>query len=97
MKISAEQLRHWADIGDDWQLSVLNTHKEVRNGTRYQTTWFSAINDSTRECHRYRVWLNEGMSPPYRKQQGWELFDSSGSVSDREIRYSKRADDEYVH
>ena len=97
MKICADQLRQWADISSTWQLKVLNTHKEVRNGTRYQVTWFTAINDDTHECHRYRVWLNEGLSPPYRKQHGWELFDATGSVCDREIRYSKRPDNQYLH
>ncbi len=97
MKISAEQLRQMAEIDRDWRIQVLNTHREVRNGTRYQVTWFTAINDTSKECRRYRVWLNEGLSPPYRKQHGWELFDRSGDVCDREIRYSKRDDNDYLH
>lgn len=97
MKISTDQLRTWADISGEWRLQIANTHKEVRNGTRYQVTWFTAVSDETKECRRYRVWLNEALSPPYRKQHGWELFDSTGDVCDREIRYSQRKGDDYLH
>lgn len=95
--ISADQLRDWATLNHRWDVGTLNSHTEVRNGTRYHTQWFSAIHQSTNECRRYRVWLNEGLSPPYRKQQGWELFDTTGYAVDREIRYSRRNNDDYLH
>jgi len=97
MKISAEHLRDWAGIDHNWTVQELNTHQEVKNGTRYQVTWYTAVSCGDSECRRYRVWLNEGLSPPYRRQQGWELFDATGSMCDREIRYSKRDDNAYVH
>lgn len=97
MKICADQLRKWADISCEWRLQVLNTHAEVINGTRHQVTWFTAISDRTNECRRYRVWFNEELSPPYRKQHGWEQFDSAGDVCDREIRYSRRSSNDYLH
>jgi len=97
VKIGVEDLRDWAKISADWRAKELNTHQEVINGTRYHTTWFTAIHQNDDECRRYRVWYNEGLSPPYRKQQGWELFDATGIVCDREIRYSKRPDNGYLH
>jgi len=95
--ISAEHLRDWAKIDHHWQIETLNSYTEIRDGTRYHTQWFSAIHETTAECHRYRVWLNEGLSPPYRKQQGWELFDTTGYAVDREIRYSRRNNSDYLH
>jgi hypothetical protein len=97
MKIGTEHLRQWAKISREWRIQMLNTHTETRAGTRYQTLWFNAVCEETKACRRYRVWFNESLSPPYRKQQGWELFDDEGSVCDREIRYSRRNDSNYLH
>jgi len=97
MKITSELLRSWAKIDSTWDVKESKSHREVKQGTRYQVVWFTATNSKSQECLRYRVWLNEGLSPPYRKQQGWEVFDANGSISDREIRYSKRDNDNYLH
>jgi len=97
MSIDTDMLRAWANIDSTWQLKILTKHSEVKNGTRYHVVWFAATREEATSSRRYRAWLNEGLSPPYRKQHGWEEFDASGAVCDREIRYSKRKDNNYLH
>jgi len=96
MKIDADTLREWASIDSSWQLQELKKHDAVKHGTRYQVVWFTAVSADREQTRSYRVWLNEGLSPPYRRQRGWELFDADGTLLDREISYTKK-DNRYLH
>ncbi len=68
-----------------------------RDGTVYETLWLDEHDKSDKLVARYRTWSNHDLKPPYRKQLGWERYSLSGKLLDREVRYSKREDNEYVH
>lgn len=68
-----------------------------RDGVSYETRWLDEFDDDDRLIARYRTWQNTARIPPYRRQLGWEKYSLAGDLLDREVRYSKRETDEYVH
>lgn len=78
-------------------LVVTSRERMKRDGTMYETRWLNEHDTSNKLVARYRTWSNQSLNPPYRKQLGWERYSLSGELLDREVRYSKREDNEYVH
>jgi len=68
-----------------------------RNNTCFEVCWIDEHDDKKRLIARYRTWTNQSLTPPYKKQVGWERYSLSGELMDREIRYSKREDNSYIH
>lgn len=77
---------------------VLASRQRVkRDSTVYETRWLDEHDETKKLIARFRTWSNQTLKPPYRKQLGWERYSLSGELLDREVRYSKRDDDEYIH
>ncbi len=68
-----------------------------REGTRYETRWLEEYDAHDQLVARFRTWTKQSLRPPYRKQVGWERFSLSGELLDREIRYSRRTIEGYLH
>ncbi|MFK7996652.1 MAG: hypothetical protein AB8B87_21125 [Granulosicoccus sp.] len=78
-------------------LKLCSTKKVERNSTVYETRWLLEHDDNQTLIARFRTWSKRSLKPPYRKQFGWERFSASGNLLDREVRYSKRDNQEYLH
>ncbi len=78
-------------------LKLQSHHKLGKDGTTYETIWYDEHDNNRKLISRFRAWINQGNNPPYRRQIGWEQYSLSGELIDREVRYSKREDLEYVH
>jgi len=68
-----------------------------RNSTVFETRWLEERDAELKLVARFRAWSNRQLKPPYRRQTGWERFSRLGNLLDREVRYSKRNDNEYLH
>jgi len=77
---------------------VLSSQRRVkRDSTVYETRWLDERDEEKKLIARFRTWTNQALKPPYRKQLGWERYSPTGELLVREVRYSKRDDEEYVH
>ncbi len=77
---------------------VLSSSRSItRDSTVYETRWLDEHDQSRKLIARFRTWTNQSLKPPYRKQVGWERYSLCGKLLDREIRYSKRPDNGYLH
>lgn len=84
-------------LPDSHSLILSSCRSFTRNSTVYETRWLDEHDQSRKLIARFRTWTNQSLKPPYRKQIGWERYSLSGKLLDREVRYSKRANDEYLH
>lgn len=84
-------------LPDTHTLTLSSTRREEKDSTVYETHWLEERDDKQKLIARFRTWTNRSLKPPYRRQLGWERFSLSGNLLDREIRYSKRSDQEYLH
>ncbi|MFK8078887.1 MAG: hypothetical protein AB8B97_01260 [Granulosicoccus sp.] len=78
-------------------LRLSSVHREEKNSTLCETRWLAEHDDKQKLIARFRTWTNRSLTPPYRRQLGWERFSLSGNLLDREVRYSKRDNQEYLH
>ncbi len=85
------------DIPGHHCLTLLSSNRVERDSTVYETQWLNEHDGAQQLIARFRTWTNSSLKPPYRKQSGWERFSSNGDLLDREVRYSKRDDMEYLH
>ena len=79
------------------RLAESSTSKTNRQSTRYETRWLEEYDAHDQLVARFRTWIRQSLKPPYRKQIGWERFSLSGELLDREVRYSRRKDEGYLH
>jgi len=84
-------------LPDSHTLETSSTRKVQRDSVVYETRWLLEHDDNRALIARFRAWNNRSLKPPYKQQQGWERFSPSGTLLDREVRYSKRDDEEYLH
>ena len=76
----------------------LQRHDKIgKHGTIYETIWYDERDSDQKLVSRFRAWINQDRNPPYRRQIGWEQYALSGELLDREVRYSKRENLEYLH
>ncbi len=92
-----EQFERLLKINDQHQLSVRSSHIEKRGNTQFQTHWLDERDAEQILVARIRAWTNESSHPPYRKQIGWERYSLKGDLLDREVRYSKRSNNDWLH
>lgn len=85
------------DIDEKHNVNCTEEFSTKKNGTHYTTYWYDEYDTNDVIVARLRAWSNVGLSPPYRTQIGWERFSVSGDLLDREVRYSKRKDNNYLH
>jgi len=78
-------------------LTLSRSHVETNDGIEYQAKWIDERNENQKLIARYRSWTNQSHRPPYHKQIGWERYSVTGQLLDREVRYSKRDTNEWVH
>ncbi len=90
-------MANFLGIDPEHSLKKQDGERIKRNGTQYETQWFDEYDNSRRLIARFRTWTNQAMQPPYRKQTGWERYSLSGNLLDREVFYSKRTTEEYIH
>ncbi len=79
------------------RLTESRSCKTSREGASYETRWLEEYDAHDQLVARFRTWTRQSLSPPYRKQVGWERFSLSGELLDREVRYSRRAIEGYLH
>lgn len=94
---SVEEIGQLVDLEDQHSLTISKSHSEKRGCTVYETHWLEERNELNTIVARFRTWTNQSTKPPYRKQVGWERFSINGSLLDREIRYSKRETNDWLH
>lgn len=85
------------DLPASHTLRLASTRKVKKDSVVYETCWLDELDDNLKLIARFRTWTNHSLTPPYRKQLGWERFSLSGNLLDREVRYSKRDNQEYLH
>lgn len=78
-------------------LKVSRSHQEKQASTHCETQWLDEHDEHGILIARLRTWTNRDLSPPYRQQLGWERYSLAGEMLIREIRYSKRSNNDYVH
>lgn len=77
---------------------TITSHRQIeQNSTVFKTSWFDEHDEEENLIAQFRAWTNQSLKPPYRKQRGWERFSLSGELLDREVRYSKRPTNDYLH
>ena len=84
-------------LPEQHSLKLSSSRKVKRDSMIFETRWLDEHDSHNKLIARFRTWTNLSLSPPYRKQVGWERFSLSGKLLDREIRYSKRPTDDYLH
>ena len=94
---SVREFRKIVKLSEHHSLTISGSHKETRGNTVYETQWLDEKNAEEVVVARFRQWTNQSTKPPYRKQIGWERFSAKGALLDREIRYSKRDTNEWLH
>ena len=92
-----EEFAQLFDLPAGHSVSLSKTTERRGNGVKSETYWFAEHDAAQQLVARYRSWCRRSLKPPYRKQIGWERFSLAGELLDREIRYSKREDMEYLH
>lgn len=92
-----EDLSSLFDIDDKHSVNCTEEFSTKKGGTHYTTFWYEEHDTENTVVARLRAWTNVGLNPPYRTQIGWERFSVSGELLDREVRYSKRNDNNYLH
>ena len=78
-------------------LKLSSSNQVTRDNTVFETRWLDEHDEQQNLIARFRTWTNQSTTPPYRKQVGWERYSLSGELLDREVRYSMRETDEYLH
>lgn len=78
-------------------LTLSSSRSKTRNSTVYETRWFDELDVNGTLVARFHTWSHHALKPPYRKQVGWERYSLAGKVVDREVRYSKRDNNDYLH
>jgi len=84
-------------LPESHSLKLSSNRCTTRNSTVYETRWMDEYDVNDKLIARFRTWTNQAQKPPYRKQIGWERYSLTGKLLDREIRYSRRPDNEYLH
>jgi len=85
------------DIDPSHSLKQQN-HEQIEKGqTHHETCWYVEQDDQKRIVARYRSWSNQAKKPPYRAQIGWERYSPGGRLLEREVRYSKRKQNDVLH
>jgi len=80
------------DIDPSHSLKQQNTEQHEQDHTHYTTCWYVEKDKHQRIVARYRSWSNQAKQPPYRAQIGWERYSPTGTLLEREVRYSKLED-----
>jgi len=80
------------DIDPSHSLKQQNTEHYDQAQMHYTTRWYVEKDNKERIVARYRSWSNQAKLPPYREQIGWERYSPTGTLMEREVRYSKHSD-----
>jgi len=94
---SLEEITIRFDIDPSHSLKQQNHEQQEKGQTHYETCWYVEKDNQSRVVARYRSWSNQGKQPPYHAQIGWERYSPSGMLLEREVRYSKRGEDDILH
>ena len=96
-EISTHDLEQLFGLSQSHSLTLSRSHVEKRNDTVFEVQWLDEHNKEFKLVARYRSWTNQSQKPPYRKQIGWERYCAKGELLDREVRYSKRDTNDWLH
>ncbi len=92
-----QQCKELFNLSQEHSLSVCRSHREVRNGMQCDVQWLEEYNAQDDLIARSRLWTHAARKPPYKKQNGWEKFSIDGQLLDKEVRYSQRQSNEWLH
>jgi hypothetical protein len=96
-EISTQEFERLFGLSKSHSLTMSRTHVETRNGCVFEVQWLEEHNKDETLVARFRSWTKQSLTPPYRKQSGWERFSTNGALLDREVKYSKRDTNEWLH
>jgi len=85
------------DIDPSHSLKQQNTEQHEQDQTHYTTCWYVEKDEHERIVARYRSWSNQAKQPPFRAQIGWERYSPTGTLMEREVRYSKQDNNTTLH
>ncbi|MFK7853100.1 MAG: hypothetical protein AB8B79_03260 [Granulosicoccus sp.] len=94
---TAQPYERLFDLPSTHSLKLSSSKQVKRDSMVFETRWLDEHDESQKLVARFRTWTNQSMKPPYRKQIGWERYSLSGDLLDREVRYSKRKTNDYLH
>ena len=94
---SLEDITLRFDIDPSHSLKQQNREQFEKELSLYETCWYVEKDEQSRIVARYRSWSNQAKQAPYRAQIGWERYSPSGTLLEREVRYSKRDDNDTLH
>lgn len=95
-----QKTQHYARLFDlpcDHSLTISESSRVEKDRVICETSWLEEHDSHNKLIARFRTWNNRSLQPPYRRQEGWERYSLSGNLLDREIRYTKRDNMDYVH
>jgi hypothetical protein len=78
-------------------LTMGQTQTVTLDNTVFEVQWLEERNEDELLIARYRSWTKQSQRPPYKKQMGWERFSAKGQLLDREVHYSKRDTNDWLH
>ncbi len=84
-------------LPSEHRLTESRRAKTSGEGTSDETRWLEEYDAQDQLVARFRTWTKQSLRPPYRKQVGWERFSLSGELLDREVRYTRRMVEGYLH
>ncbi|NND92646.1 MAG: hypothetical protein HKN42_17465 [Granulosicoccus sp.] len=87
----------WFELPPEHSLTLADSRRVKRASAILETRWLEELDAQDRLVARFRTWTKQSLKPPYRQQIGWERFSLTGQLLDREIRYSRRDSDDYLH
>jgi len=94
---TAQPYERLFDLPNTHSLKLSSSKQVKRDSMVFETRWLDEHDEKHKLVARFRTWTNQSMKPPYRKQIGWERYSLSGDLLDREVRYSKRENNDYLH
>ena len=95
--IKPEEFAQLFDLPAEHSITLADSSERTGNSVVCATQWLEEYDAAQQLVARYRCWSRRSLKPPYRRQLGWERFSLAGNLLDREIRYSKREDMQYLH
>jgi len=97
MAFDPEPLRKRLSIAAAHTLEVADTKLKVQPGSERESHLLYERDALLRIVAHHRVWTRQSLTPPYRRQRGWEKYSPSMTLLVREVRYSLPEDGATLH
>ena len=75
-------------IDQEHQLVVVDSRSRNSQHLERESHLLRELDSSQQTIAHYRVWTQQSLLPPYRRQNGWEKYSPGMDLLDREVRYT---------